>query len=149
MSAPEGVAWTPALIHKIVGGIALIIVAFGAGLWALQSHSDSALRAYADTQVAVAQKALLDGCRRGDLKSAYELANHADGPERAALARELQPIVWCQESVRTGSTVLVPLTVQRAYVTTVVDEACWPVLSDFAPVKIVDCDELPSHTQRG
>lgn len=96
-----------------------------------------------DTQVA----ATLEACRRGNLLRAYELANESDGPQRAELARDLEPIVWCQQSVLQQKTVLIPVTVQDQYVEAVVKKRCWPRLSDDYPARIVACDPLPSDSQ--
>lgn len=57
----------------------------------------------------------------------------------------MQPIVNCQKSVRTGSTVLVSLRVERQYVRIVVERRRWPIL---APNGTIDHTEpLPSAVQ--
>lgn len=113
---------------------ALLIVVFGVALTVLQSKNDSRQ-----------DRTVLTNCRSGNLRSAYELANHSDGPERASLVQDVLPLIDCEHLVAAGERVAIPLDVQQEYVRMVAQERVWPTLEHGA---IVGSQPLPGTVPR-
>lgn len=113
------------MIVKPLHLVVALFILFGA-FWALEVKQSNSLESFASSLDRQKTEAILDGCRRGNLRSAYELANHSDGSERSRLVREVLPIVNCPRTTTTGHLILVTKTVQDQYVRIVVEKHLWP-----------------------
>lgn len=78
-------------------------------------------------------------CRSGNLRSAYELANNSDGPERSKLAESTQTINNCIKQSETGLPHPVTEKVQREFVHIVVTKHRQPIINSNGHI----CGTLP------
>lgn len=139
LNSPVEMAWK----HLLV----LILLVIG-GMWLIQRDSRSGLEEYSDASQNETFLSAIGRCDNANLQRAYELANTSDGAERYQLVQDVQPIVNCPPTIRSGETVLVTKSVQSAYVRMVVEDRCWPKISTNGSGEIVGCRPLPSASQK-
>lgn len=89
--------------------------------------------------------ALLAACRGGNLRSAYERANRADGRQRLMLARDTLPIIDCEMLVAEGVREAVPYRVERRYMFIYLERRRWPIIEDG---RVVATRALPGVARR-
>lgn len=124
--------------------IACILI-LGVPLLLIEIDTDSATDSVRQESEAADRDALFAACRGGNLRSAYELANKDDGPDRTQLAEDTLPIINCDVLVKESRRLAVSLDTQEEFIRIVVEDRRWPVLEDG---EIVGTEELPGIAPR-
>lgn len=125
--------------------VIFMLILVGA-FYGLELRQNNSLQSYSNEQTAHAEEIILDGCKRGNLRSAYELANDSDGPARHLLAAEILPIVNCEKTQVLHHYTTINKSVQDRYVRIVVRRHRWPQIS--LQGQIVGTEPLPAATQK-
>lgn len=126
-------------LHLVVG----LLILFAA-FWMLEIKQSDSLESFASRLDDHQEQIILEGCKRGNIRTAYELANH--DPHRAELAAKLLPIVNCKKTSLRGHYTPVNLSVQTRYVQIIVNRERWPQIN--LQGQIVGTIPLPSAEQK-
>jgi hypothetical protein len=111
-------------LHLVVG----LLVIFAA-FWAMESRQNGSLSDFARGLDESNDTIILEGCKRGNLRSAYELANKSDGSARARLVKEVLPLVNCEKTQIVGHYTLINRGVQERFIKILVDRHRWPQIN--------------------